>query len=491
MEMNQDSQNDIKPRYESFTPIENESGFNIMQGEQLRQRRTIIANSLSSSDTEPIEHTQTQNIQFSNGFQQSLYGYLSNGFSEAQRHLEQVDDKKYKKKNIFGTMFSKVINFVKSMLYTAVVVFYQLLGFFYLHKKRFKDFNLLGVERDTDKSAESGITVVRENRIRKWIRKTWKNRRRHYKRIILAILSAIAVIFLCMYCYKYVLVAISTRGSIGEMTIDDLDRPIENVISPLLLNKDSPVDESLILYILSPSMSGVFKSISDENIRSGFAETDIPTVTLSFDYKVEKANVSLIDLYDKMLAYTLEKSKNSEKSVAEIACVCSAHYGIPLNIIMTGDSRKISNPTSMEEAEQMHSIWFNKLMQISTGTISARTKIAKMVETLVQYDDILFMINPGVTSKSSDTLKAYLSDSLTLKGKKTEVKCPRSVWVAYKDITGNQQKTRLSGAQAMCTTRCLNIALKYDITDRHNPEESSFNYNEIHREFPSLAGVRT
>jgi len=232
-----------------------------------------------------------------------------------------------------------------------------------------------------------------------------------------------------------------------------------------MLNKESPVDDPVSQYILSPSMSGTFETIGEERIKAGYAEANIPSVTVSFDYKVDRANISLVELYYRMMEFVTDKPKNSRLSIAETSCVCAAHYGIPLNIIMTGNSGKIKSPTTPEEAEAQHALWSSKLSAVSPGTIRSKTRMAKLVEMLVHKDNILFMIDPLVTSGSRNVQRAHFSDMFIPKGEKTEIKFPRSIWVKYIDIAGITYKTKLSGAQSMCTIRCVNIAMKQDIVN--------------------------
>ena len=393
----------------------------------------------------------------------------SHNQSQTEREEETLKNLIFSPLRFFKTILYYLFYFVV-LAYRFFLNIIELCVKFLIDNWRRKRRNfMLGSEGSENyQPSESGIRVVRQSPLKKWIRKTWRDRKKYYRKITFSLITCVIVMFFCMYSYKYVLAALSQRTNIGQKTIDDLERVIENTITPILLDKDSPVDAPIVEYITSVSMSNTFEPSVEEHVKDGYIESNIPGVTTTLDYVVKRANVSLVNLYHSMMEITLEKSRNSKKNPAESACVCAAHYGIPINVILTGDSKRIKTPPTFEEVNNLQSQWRSRLQPLSSGTIQYQTKMGKLIEKLSQFNDIIFMIDPKITSGSDEILSTSMSDTLTPPGKRIDIDFPRSIWVSYKDISGWYHKTKLSGFQSMCTIRCVTIATKAEIVNRES-----------------------
>lgn len=444
--------------YESLSNVDSDAEdteeITVMRVDKLRKRKK----------------TNGKNVRMQNTSSETLLNpFIGSGMNTPYTGTQQTflsDEKKYHS-DTYEKVRRKFYLIIYGMIYGIIFPFY----FFYLSilrlKRRINRRRELIPEGDRINSLESSIRVVRENRIRQWTRRTWRNRRKYYRKGAIAIFVAVTVFILFSYSYEYILVAISPRSTKGVSIVDDLGRKIDNVMELTLLTKEHPPDEYLAKYMTAPELSGKFKTITDKDIENGFVEVDVPSVSVSLEYIVETTNVSLIDIYHKMLGYVESEVMFTKlKRPTEAICICGMHYAIPLNIVMLPDSKKDFNSRlSKEDEQKLYTQWTSALAPLTFNSISAKTKMMKLVETLVHKHYLTFMINPIATGGSKDILTARASDLLSTKGDKIDIRFPRSIWVIYKDITGAQHKTTLSGVQSMCMVRCINVAVKDDIVD--------------------------
>jgi len=322
---------------------------------------------------------------------------------------------------------------------------------------------------------EGFIGRSKENRLTRAIKKIWKKRRRYYKRIALGLVASFLV-YLCYYYGKrYVLLSLTVRGQASGYHRDPFYRTVINATKLTILDKTSQIDTSVIEFINDPAASGIFRPIPRSNIMDGYASVKVPSVTFGLKHNMMEHNVSLADLYLEML----QRVKKTTPYYGEFkTCLCASYYGLPINVMLLADTERISRGTL--KGDDLLS-FKNKLVsdakKITSEENFKRLRQSALLKLIMEYEELIFMIDPVVRSGSKVVRNANLKDVLCIKESVTVI-FPKTVVVDYTNIFGDPYTTKLVDVSAMCFARCKQIAHKQDLFGKSiNKNNEDYTYN--------------
>ena len=196
---------------------------------------------------------------------------------------------------------------------------------------------------------------------------------------------------------------------------DAQGRILTNVVIPRMLEPDKHAgDASITDWIIT---GDPFEPLTPESIHNGY-------ITITMDRSGTRKNVSLSMLYERMNSTAHEKYR----------CLCAAHMGIPLNVILF---------TSVGKRLQ---------------ALRANPELPPAPNDFV----IMTEPQPTVGSKaivSTGPMKSNIQPT------QFRVNHPDRVVVSFLTATGHKDKREFHGDDSACVVRCIELAWKEPIVD--------------------------